>query len=81
MKKNKLKLKQTFRTVGVRFLNANVNRIYTYLLAKRHKVHLGQELVVENEIGTGVVVVVRIDAGQKPSTYELKTITREVADL
>lgn len=78
--KKKIK-SELFRTVGVRFLTANVCKIYTYRIAKRHKVYLGQELVVNNDVGAGVVAVVRIDAGEEPCDYELKTITRCVADL
>lgn len=63
--------------VGVRFIQ-HPKQIFTYKVNK--KVLLGDELVVDNEYGTSVVVVVRHG---KNSDYNgpYKTITRKVAKL
>lgn len=70
------------RTIGVRFLTGSnfSPKIYTYLIAKRHRVYLGQELVVHNHIGSCIVVVARIDK-ELDMSYELKRITLQVAPL
>lgn len=71
--------------IGVRFINgANIGKVYTYKVACRAKVFLGQPLVVENDYGTSVVVVVRIDGPadfDKNKTMHLKTITQKVAPI
>jgi hypothetical protein len=81
-KKKKVEIK--FRPIGVRFLTGhNLGKIYHYRIRKAAKVHLGQELVVSNDSGISVVVVVTVD-GELPMGYPLEnlaTITSKVATL
>lgn len=73
------------RTVGVRFITNGQfsTKVYTYRVARKHKVYLGQELVVHNHIGSAIVVVVEI--GRHPvedfMRDQLKRITLKVAPL
>jgi hypothetical protein len=74
-----------FRTVGVRFLQGgNLAKIYTYKIKRSAKVHLGQELVVTNDNGVSVVVVVQMGPELAALGYTmeaLKEITAKVAAL
>lgn len=72
------------RTIGVRFITSGnfSSKVYTYRIAKKHKVFLGQELVVHNHIGSAIVVVVQI--GEDTEDFmadQLKRITLKVAPL
>lgn len=84
MARKKKDPEKTYYTVGVRFLYT-INRavVYTYKVANRVKLYLGQELVADTPHGSSIVVVVRID--KKPRDTELgityKFIERKVAPL
>lgn len=86
MKKKAKALNTKYHAVGVRFIN-QVGKIFTYRVPKRAKVFLGQMLVVSNEHGTEVVVVVEIlkeDMAVKVvsnNRIDIKTITQKVAPL
>lgn len=70
--------------VGVRFLNGhNLAKVYTYKAQRAAKLHLGQEVVVHNDNGTTVAVVVSLDHSM-PLGYTLdsiKELTAKVAAL
>lgn len=74
-----MKAKKQFY-VGVRF-NQRPSRIFTYVTTK--PVARGDELVVENEYGISVVIVVRVDTTLPDYArgLELKNITRKVSSL
>lgn len=80
-----------FQWVGVRFINPSVHHdnggigiVYHYKVKKAVKLHLGQELVVRNQYGTTVVVVVQLgtlpNVGD-PNGGNWKWITDKVAPL
>lgn len=74
--------KETYYTIGVRFLSGDVGRVFTYRVRTGKAVHLGQELVADTPRGPALVVVVRIDkTRQDTGPYEYKYITRKVATL
>jgi len=62
--------------IGVRF-TMTPRKIFTYKVLK--PVLLGDELVVENEFGTAVVIVVRLGKGEWDGFT--KTIRRKVVDI
>lgn len=82
---------EKFQWVGVRFIHANPNfgidkiaTIYTYKVRRGVKLHLGQELVVRNQYGVSVVVVVKLgevpEVGD-PNGSNWKWISEKVAKL
>lgn len=76
------KRKPAIKTIGVRFIYSNGAgfgpKIYTYGVRRGAKVYLGQQLVVENQYGTQVVVVVRVDKVIEPHSA---VISQQVATL
>lgn len=91
MKKSSAKKpNERYQAIGVRFINS-VGKIFTYRVPKRAKVRLGQELVVSNDQGTNVVIVVeihpkdsisipgRIQNGGQP--IMIKSISKKVTPL
>lgn len=74
-----MKAKKLFY-VGVRF-NERHSRIFTYTTTK--PVVRGDELVVENQYGINVAIVVRVDTTipDYARGLELKKITRKVSSL
>lgn len=70
--------------VGVRFLTGhNLAKVYTYKAPRAAKLHLGQEVVVHNDSGTTVAVVVSLDPPM-PLGYTLdsiKELTAKVAAI
>lgn len=87
-KKQKLP-KKDYNTIGVRFIYGhNLNNVYTYLVPKKAKVHLGQEVIVPSKKdgtqGTikSVAVVVEIhQAPQDTGPYEYLYVAGKVAPL
>jgi hypothetical protein len=76
-------VERDYGTIGVRF-SSNPSTIYTYGVSKKvqKKLKLGDELVVENERGTSVVFVVRIDKNPDLTFgADLKRITKKVVVL
>lgn len=79
------KFKAVHNTIGVRFLGANVHKVFTYGVRKGAKVLLGQELVADTPNGPALCIVVRLDA--KPAAEDhrwpegLKFITRKTTPL
>jgi hypothetical protein len=75
--------KPKYYTVGVRFLTANVHKVYTYRVDRKHKVTVGQLLVADTPSGAAVVAAVRIDSTPQDTGFgvEYKYITKKVSDL
>ena len=79
------KAEAKFRVIGVRFLTGtNLAKVYAYKVRKAAKIHLGQELVVTNDSGISVVIVVALDQPLDVLGWtieNLKEITTKVAAL
>ena len=83
-KKAEKKTAKTYYTVGVRFLyTKTMPVVYTYKVAARVNVHLGQELVADTPHGSSIVVVVRIDKARQDIEPGIayKFLTRKVAPI
>lgn len=87
MKKIPKKSNHKYHAIGVRFIN-QVGKIFTYRVPRAAKVFLGQMLVVANDVGTEVVIVVEIlqeDVLKKTCStgriVDIKTITKKVCPL
>ena len=70
-------------TVGVRFMSANVGKVYTYRVDRKHRVHHGDLLVADTPTGAAVVAVVRVDTVNQDNNFgvDYRYITKKVADL
>jgi hypothetical protein len=78
-------VEELYTTIGIRYIHgARPGHVYTYTVPKNKVILLGQLLVVENDNGHQVVVVVRVDKGfVRPEDYvgTLKEIKMKVTAL
>lgn len=80
--------KKDYNTVGVRFLRGhNLHKVYTYKVAKKAKLRLGEELVVPSLVegyeANGIAVVVELHKTPQDTTFGInyKFVTGRVAPL
>lgn len=82
-------VKKAYNTVGVRFLDgSNLAKVYTYRVAKKARLHLGQEVIVPTDKnGTGFIspsigVVVELHAKpQDDGPYDYKFVRGTIKPL
>lgn len=78
-----MKKKVDYYTIGVRFLEGDIRRVYTYKVPLKKVVLHGDLLVADTDAGPSIVAVVRIDTVRQ-DTNELityKYITQKVVKL
>lgn len=73
-RKRAAKAEAKMQLVGVRFLQGhNLDKIYIYKVKRTAKLTLGCEVVVRNQNGTAVAVVVQLDQPM-PLGYTMETV-------
>lgn len=81
-RKKAAKAEEKMQLVGVRFLQGhNMNKIYTYKAKRAAKLHLGQEVVIRNQNGTTVAVVVQLNPPMPVGYGMLEELIAKVAPL
>lgn len=80
-RKKAAKAEEKMQLVGVRFLQGHdLNKIYTYKAKRAAKLHLGQEVVIRNQNGTTVAVVVQLNPPM-PVGYGMLTLEELIAKV
>lgn len=73
-RKRAAKAQAKMQLAGVRFIHGpKLDTIYTYKAKRTAKLHLGQEVVVRNQHGTSVGIVVQLDQPM-PLGYTMETV-------